>query len=79
MSDSLENSPPDPPEIPVDPAVTAEFFKVEGVVVPYVESMYSVQLTVEGDLPEGAAKSLAADLLDKVTKLENTRCTLIAL
>lgn len=53
--------------------------KVEGVIVRYVEGMHSIQITVEGELPEGVAKSLSADLLDKVAKLENTRCTLVAL
>lgn len=53
--------------------------KVDGVVVRYVEEMHCIQMTVEGDLPDGLVKSLTADLLDKLAKLENAPCKLFAL
>jgi hypothetical protein len=48
--------------------------KVDGIVVRYVEEMYSIQMTVEGDLQQRTFDALAADLLEKLTTLENTSC-----
>lgn len=53
--------------------------KVEGVTVRYVEEMDSVQMTVEGELPQKTLDVLTKDLLDKLTALENSACTLIKL
>ena len=53
--------------------------KVEGVLVRYVEEMNSIQMTVEGDLPQDTLDTLTRDLLDKLSKLENTPCELIPL
>jgi len=53
--------------------------KVEGVVVRYVEEMHAIQMTVEGDLPQNTLDALTRDLLDKLSKLENTPCELIRL
>jgi hypothetical protein len=44
---------------------------VKGVTVRYVEDMYSLQITVEGDLQEPIAETLVRDLAEKVSKLEN--------
>jgi len=48
--------------------------KIEGVIVRYVEDMRTVQMTVEGDLPESLTETLAADLDEKITRLENVPC-----
>jgi hypothetical protein len=53
--------------------------KVQGVVVRYVQGMDSVQMTVEGELPQPVTSALTRDLLDKVSKLENAPCKLIKL
>jgi hypothetical protein len=48
--------------------------KVEGVIVRYVEGMDSIQVTVEGDLPQPVLNALATDLLGKLSKLERAPC-----
>ena len=53
--------------------------KVEGVVVRYVEEMGSIQMTVEGDLPQKTSDALTRDLIEKLSKLENAPCELIRL
>jgi hypothetical protein len=53
--------------------------KIDDVVVRYVEKMYSIQLTIEGELPEQLQTRLSGDLLDKLTRLENAPCELIKL
>lgn len=52
---------------------------VEGVVVRYVDDMDSIQMTVEGELPQMVLEALASDLLEKLAKLENSPCELIRL
>jgi hypothetical protein len=53
--------------------------KVDGVIVRYVEDLSSIQITIEGDLPENTAKALTSDLLEKQSRLENAACELIRL
>ena len=45
--------------------------KVEGVIVRYVEDMHSVQMTVEGELPQETVEALTSDLTFKISALEN--------
>ncbi len=45
--------------------------KLDGVVVRYVEDSHSIQMTVEGELPQTTVKSLAANLCEKMALLEN--------
>lgn len=65
------------PAIPHEqmPQVEEEYnvfrIKVDGVVVRYVEDSHSIQMTVEGELPQTTVKSLAANLCEKVALLEN--------
>ncbi len=47
---------------------------IDGVIVRYVEDMFYVQVTVEGELPETVIDKLKADLLEKFSLLENTDC-----
>ena len=53
--------------------------KVAGVIVRYVEDMDSIQMTVEGGLPQPTQDALTADLLGKLSKLERAPCELIKL
>jgi hypothetical protein len=46
--------------------------QVDGVVVRYVEDMFSIQISVEGELAQEAVEVLTSDLVEKLTKLENT-------
>ena len=46
--------------------------KVNGITVRYVEEMQSIQMTVEGDLPQHTIDALKSDLLNKLTNLEGT-------
>lgn len=63
------------------PAVEDEYgvhrIRVQGVVVRYVEDMYSVQMTVEGGLATETVDALAQDLRDKLSALEGAACELI--
>lgn len=45
---------------------------VEGVVVRFVNTMYAVQMTVEGDLPQETVDAIAGELRDRLSVLENT-------
>jgi hypothetical protein len=45
--------------------------RVDGVVVRYVEDMTSIQMTIEGELAQEVADVLTADLVEKLTRLEN--------
>jgi hypothetical protein len=69
------------PDIPHQPLPQREEehnihrLEVQGTVVRYVQSMWHVQVTVEGDLPAATIAALQADLVNKVTRLENTACT----
>jgi len=47
---------------------------IEGVTVRYVEDLYSIQVTVEGTLPENIIAELKSDLLEKLATLENAPC-----
>jgi hypothetical protein len=62
----------------VVPEVEEEFnvfrIKVDGVVARYVQSTFSIQLTVEGDLPEEILDLLTKDLVETLATLENTSC-----
>lgn len=53
--------------------------RIAGVVVRYVQNTHCIQITVEGALPEQTLDSLTQDLLDKMSKLENSTCKLIQL
>ena len=53
--------------------------KVEGTVVRYVEETDSIQMTVEGELPQKTLDALTRDLRDKLSALENAPCELIGL
>jgi len=50
--------------------------KVDGITVRYVEDMYSIQMTVEGELTHSSVEALASDLLHKISTLENAPCEL---
>jgi hypothetical protein len=52
---------------------------VAGGVVRYVEDMYSIQMTVEGELLQKMLEALGRSLLDKLSALENAPCELIQL
>jgi hypothetical protein len=45
--------------------------QVDGVVVRYVEDMFSIQMTAEGELAPEAVEALTSDLVEKLTNLEN--------
>ncbi len=45
--------------------------KVDGVVVRYVEDMTSIQMTIEGEQAQEVTDVLTADLVEKLTRLEN--------
>lgn len=47
---------------------------IDGVVVRYVEESWTVQVTVEGELPDEVIELLKANLLEKFSLLENTEC-----
>ncbi len=53
--------------------------KVNGVIVRYVNDVYSIQVTVEGELPQNILDALVGDLFDKLSALENAPCELIRL
>jgi len=53
--------------------------EVEGVVVRYVDEMDSIRMTAEGELPQKTLDTLARDLVDKLSALENAPCELIRL
>jgi hypothetical protein len=46
--------------------------EISGVIVRYVEGAYSIQITVEGDLPTTTMQTITSDLLGKFSALENT-------
>jgi len=50
----------------------AHRIRVEGTVVRYVESPWSVRVVIEGELPEGVAAALVADVRDKLSIIERT-------
>jgi len=45
--------------------------RIDGIVVRYVEDSHSVQMTLEGVLPQVSVQTLVADLLAKLSALEN--------
>jgi len=45
---------------------------VDNVIVRYVENLYTIQVTVEGDLPERVVDNIKSDLLEKFSRLENS-------
>ena len=49
---------------------------VDGVIVRYVEDLYNVQVTVEGNLPEDVIEKIKSDVLEKFSLLENSTCDL---
>jgi hypothetical protein len=49
---------------------------INGVIVRFVEDTSCIQMTVEGELPQGIIDDLAADLRDKLSALENVPCEL---
>ena len=46
--------------------------RVDGVTVRYVEDMYEILLTVEGDLPQEVIEVLKTDVVDKLAALERS-------
>jgi hypothetical protein len=45
--------------------------RIDGIVVRYVEDMHSIQMTVEGNLPQTSVQALVSDLLAKLSALDN--------
>jgi hypothetical protein len=45
--------------------------KVDGVIVRFVQEMASIQITVEGNLPQTTIDAITSELLGKMTTLEN--------
>ena len=70
------------PDLPHEmlPEVEDEYgvfrIRVDGIVVRYVEEMRSIQMTVEGDLPQTTIDSLTSDVLGKMSTLEHAPCAL---
>jgi len=62
------------------PELEAEYgvkrFRIEDVVVRYVQDPYSIQMTIEGELPRVTVDLLAGDLVGKFSKLEKSVCVL---
>jgi hypothetical protein len=56
---------------PAEDEFRAFRINVDGVLVRYVESFFSIHITVEGDLPGQVLDSLTTDLLGKLAALEN--------
>jgi hypothetical protein len=50
--------------------------KVDGVVVRYVVEGHSIQLTVEGELPQASIDAITSDFVKKMSTLENSQCDL---
>lgn len=50
--------------------------EIEGVIVRYVTDMYSIQITVEGTLPDEATRAITRDLCGKLVVIENSPCEL---
>jgi hypothetical protein len=46
--------------------------RIGGVIVRYVESTFSLQVTVQGDLPTDAVEAIRSDLSEKLEALEKT-------
>lgn len=71
---ALELYQPDLPHEEI-PKVESEYnvfrIRINGVVVRYVEDSHSVQVTIEGDLPQASAQTLVSDLVTKLSTLEN--------
>jgi hypothetical protein len=44
---------------------------VGGIIVRYVEENFSIQMTVEGELPQPSIDALTSDLFEKLIVLEN--------
>jgi len=47
--------------------------RIGDVVVRYVQDSYSIQVTVEGELPESSLEQLKKDITDKLATLERTK------
>jgi len=52
---------------------------VNGVVVRYNEESWAVRVTIEGDLPTSTTDAIVSDLVNKLSKLEQTPCESIRL
>ncbi len=50
--------------------------EIDGVIVRYVTDMHSIQITVEGTLPDETTRALVTDLREKLATVENTPCEL---
>jgi hypothetical protein len=66
------------PQVPFETMPTVEAagvfrIKINGIVVRYVQDMTTVQMTVEGVLPQDTIDTLTSDLLGKLSAIENTR------
>ena len=53
--------------------------QIAGVTIRYVEGRLSVQLTVEGELPQPTLAVLTRDLLEKLAALESSPCERVRL
>jgi hypothetical protein len=71
------------PHIPHEKVETKDFnhhwLRIEGVLVRVVEHSQSVQLTIEGELPEELSQKLVFDLKDKLELIEETEYEVIAI
>lgn len=59
-----------------DEAYNTRRVRVDGVVVRFVDNGYSLQMTVEGDLPASTVDAIAEELREKLSTLERTPYTL---
>lgn len=59
-----------------DEAYNTRRVRVDGVVVRFVDNGYSLQMTVEGDLPASTVDAIAEELREKLATLERTPYTL---
>jgi len=72
LAESLFHPPVPHEEIPeVEDEYDVTRIRIDGVVIRYVADMFSIQVTVEGDLPQATVEAVTSDLVTKISALEN--------
>ena len=61
---------------PVEDEYSVFRIRIAGVVVRYVFDMYSIQITVEGDLDQPSVAAVTSDFIEKLSALENANIAL---
>lgn len=76
MTDDDDDCDEDDGEIDHDSEYNTTRITINDIMIRYVDDLDGIKVVIEGQLPPDIIKSIEDDLLDKFSRLEDTKCVI---